>query len=125
MPSDEEVTQRAGSLRAMTGVTEAEFTVLLPHFERAFVGSMQDRTSEGQPRPSRRSTTYTTCPLPTMADKLLFILTSVTQNPIQERPGQLCGMSQSHANHWIHLLHPVVHQARADQQLRPARTADE
>jgi hypothetical protein len=125
MPSDEEVTQRAGSLRSMTGLTEAEFTALLPHFECALVGSMQDRTIDGQPRTSRRYTTYTTCPLPTMADKLLFILTYVKQNPIQEIQGQLFGMSQSNANKWIHLLHPVLNQTLADQQLLPARTADE
>lgn len=40
MPSYEEVTQCAGSLRSMTGLTEAEFTALLPHFEHAFVGYM-------------------------------------------------------------------------------------
>ena len=125
MPSYEEVTQRAGSLRSMTGLTEAEFTALLPHFECAFVGSMQDRTIDGQPRTSRRYTTYTSCPLPTMADKLLFILTYVKQNPIQEIQGQLFGMSQSNANKWIHLLHPVLNRALADQQLLPARTADE
>ena len=45
MPSDEEVTQRAGSLRSMTGLTEAEFAALLPHFEHALVAYMQDRTN--------------------------------------------------------------------------------
>ena len=75
MPSDEEVTQRAGSLRSMTGVTEAEFMALLPHVEQAFGASMQHRTIDGSPRTSRRYSTYDTCPLPTMADKLLFILT--------------------------------------------------
>ena len=49
MPSYEEVTQRAGSLRSMTGLTEAEFTALLPHFAQALVASMQDRTIDGQP----------------------------------------------------------------------------
>ncbi len=125
MPSDEEVTQRAGSLRSMTGLTEAEFRALLPHFEQAFVGYLQDRTIDGQPRTSRRYTTYDTCPLPTTADKLLFILTYVKQHPIQEVQGQLLGMSQSHANTWIHLLHPVLNQALADQELLPARTADD
>jgi hypothetical protein len=125
MPSYEEVTQRAGSLRSMTGLTEAEFTALLPTFEQALVTYMQDRTIDGQPRTSRRYRTYKTCPLPTMADKLLFILTYVKQNPIQEVQGQLFGMSQSHANKWIHLLHPVLNQALADQELLPARTADE
>jgi len=125
MPSYEEVTQRAGSLRSMTGLTEAEFTALLPYFEQALVTYMQDRTIDGQPRTSRRFSTYDTCPLPTMADKLLFILTYVKQNPIQEVQGQLFGMSPSNANKWIHLLHPVLNQALADQALLPARTADD
>jgi hypothetical protein len=125
MPSYEEVTQRAGSLRSMTGLTEAEFMVLLPHFEQAFVASMQHRTIDGNPRTSRRDSTYDTCPLPTMADKLLFILTYLQQNPLQEVQGQLFGMSQSHANTWIHVLHPVLNQALANQELLPARTAEE
>jgi hypothetical protein len=125
MPSYEEVTQRAGSLRSMTGLTEAEFMVLLPHFEQAFVAYMQHRTIDGNPRTSRRYSTYDTCPLPTMADKLLFILTYLKQNPIQEVQGQLFGMSQSNANKWIHVLHPVLNQALADQELLPARTAAE
>ena len=124
MPSYEEVTQRAGSLRSMTGLTEAEFMALLPYFEHALVAYMQDRTIDGQPRTSRRYSTYDTCPLPTMADKRLFMLTYVKQNPIQAVQGQLFGMSQSNANKWIHLLHPVLNQALADQELLPARTAD-
>ena len=77
MPSYEEVTQRAGSLRSMAGFTEAEFMALLLHFEHAVVTYLQDRPIDGQPRPSRRYSTYGTCPLPTIADKLLFILTYV------------------------------------------------
>ena len=79
---------------------------LLPRFEQAFVSYMQDRTIDGPPRTSRRYSTYDTCLLPTMADKLLFILTYLRQNPIQEIQGQLFGMSQSNAHKWIHLLHP-------------------
>jgi hypothetical protein len=125
MPSSEEVTQRSGSLRALTGLTDAEFQALLPHFEEAFVTHMQDRTIDGHPRTSRRYSTYDTCPLPTLADKLLFILTYLKQNPIQEVQGQLFGMSQSNANKWIHVLHPVLNRALANQELLPARTAEE
>jgi hypothetical protein len=125
MPSYDEVTQRAGSLRAMTGLTQPEFTALLPHFEHAFLAYMQEHTIDGQPRTSRRYSTYDTSPLPTMADKLLFILTYLKQNPIQEVQGQLFGMSQSNANKWLHLLHTVLNQALAQQELLPARTAGE
>lgn len=125
MPSYEEVTRRAGSLQALTGLTDGEFHALLPPFERAFVTYMQDRTIDGQPRTSRRYSTYDNTPLPTLADKLLFILTYLKQNPIQEVQGHLFGMSQSNANTWIHVLHPVLNQALADQELLPARTAAE
>jgi hypothetical protein len=49
----------------------------------------------------------------------------VKQNPIQEVQGQLFGMSQSNANKWLHLLHTVLNQALAHQELLPARTAAE
>jgi hypothetical protein len=54
MPSDEEVTQRAGSLRAMTGVPEAACMGWLPPFEHACVPSRQAHPSAGQLRPRRR-----------------------------------------------------------------------
>src|SRR5262245_35778315 len=125
MPRDEEVTQRAGSVQALTGLTTAEFQALRPPFERAFVTDMQDRTIDGQPLTSRRYSAYDNCPLPTMADKLLFILSYLKQNPIQEVQGQLFGMSQSNANKWIHLLHAVLNQTLAHQELLSARTADD
>jgi hypothetical protein len=111
MPSYEDVTQRAGSLQAMTGFTTQEFEALLPHFEHALVAYLQHRTIDGHPRTSRRYSTYDHCPLPTTADKQLFILTYVKQNLIQEVQGQLFGMSQSNANTWIHLLHAVLNHA--------------
>jgi hypothetical protein len=60
MPSDEEVTQRAGSLRSMTGLTAQEFEALLPPVEHAFVAYMPDHTIEGQPRTIRCYRTYDT-----------------------------------------------------------------
>jgi Helix-turn-helix of DDE superfamily endonuclease len=125
MPNYEDVITRAGSLQAMTGLTKQEFEALRPHFEHALVAYLQDRTIDGQPRTSRRYSTYDNCPLPTIADKLLFILTYVKQNPIQEVQGQLFGMSQSNANKWIHLLHAVLNQALAHQELLPARNAND
>jgi hypothetical protein len=58
MPSDEEVTQRAGSLQALTGFTERACTVLRPPFEPALAGYRQDRSIAELPRPSRRYRPY-------------------------------------------------------------------
>ena len=109
----------------MTGLTQQEFEALLPYFEQALAACLQNRTSDGQPRTSRRYSSYDNCPLPTIADKLLFMLTYMKQHPIQAVQGQLFGMSQSNANTWMHLLHPVLNQALAHQELLPARTADD
>jgi hypothetical protein len=62
MPSDEEVIQRAGSLRAMTGFTPSAFAALLPPFEHAFLAFMAHHTIDGQPRRNRRYRTDDTSP---------------------------------------------------------------
>ena len=63
MPSYEEVTQRAGSVRAMTGLTPQEFTALLPPFEHALLAYMETHTIDRQPRTSRCYSTYLTFPI--------------------------------------------------------------
>jgi hypothetical protein len=64
MPSYEDVTQRAGSLRAMTGFTAHAFQALLPPFEHAFEAYLRDRTIAGQPRTSRATVRMTRVPYP-------------------------------------------------------------
>jgi hypothetical protein len=92
----------------MTGLTPQESTALLPPFEHALLAYRKTHIMNGQPRTSRCYSTYDNCPLPTMADKLRFILTYLKQNPIKEMQGQLFGMSQSNGNKGICLLHRVL-----------------
>lgn len=92
----------------LTSLTVDEFEALLPSFETAFLQYMAEWTFQGQRRQSRRYTTYKHCPLPTAADRLLFILVYLKQNTIQTLHGRLFGMRQSKANHWIHVLFPVL-----------------
>jgi hypothetical protein len=82
MPSDEDVTQRAGSLCAMTGLAETEFQALLPHFEQAFETYLGTRTIDGHPRTSRRYSPYVICPLLTMADQI----TTGSSEPLEKGP---------------------------------------
>ena len=62
MPSSEEVTERAGSLQAMTGLPQQECSTLLPHVEHALLAYMEEHTLDGQPRTSRRYRAYDTSP---------------------------------------------------------------
>ena len=116
MPSYEAVTQRAGSLRALTGLTEAEFQALLPHFEQALVTSMQDRTIDGHPRTSRRYSTDDPCPLPMLADKLLFMLTYLKQNPIQQWSGQKSGSDSAVSSEFV-IAGMIFHHSRVKSEL--------
>jgi Helix-turn-helix of DDE superfamily endonuclease len=94
----------------LTSLTLDEFQRLVPPFEAAFQAHMAQWRFDGQPRTSRRYTTYQNCPLPTPEDRLLFILTYLKTYPLQVVQGRLFGIDQSKANQWIHVL-LVVRQA--------------
>jgi Helix-turn-helix of DDE superfamily endonuclease len=92
----------------LTSLTLAEFQQLVPPFEAAFQAHMAHWRLDGQPRTARRYTTYQNCPLPTPADRLLFILVYLKTYPLQVVQGRLFGMGQSKAHQWIHVLLVVL-----------------
>ena len=117
------IVHQEDKVRVLTGLNPAEFADLVPAFQAAFEAAMQQQTIEGYERANRRYTPYKNSPLPTFEDKLLFILVHLKQNPTQEVQGQLFGISQSNANKWIHLLHPILNTALKDLGVCPARIA--
>jgi len=121
--SYQELAQHPRRLLAMTGYSQQEFVALLPYFIKEFTTTMTTTTLQNTPRRARAYGVYENSPLPTMEDKLLFILVSLKQAPTQEVQGALFGMYQPEASRWIHLLHGVVNQALAAAQALPARTA--
>jgi hypothetical protein len=106
---------------AMTGYTTQEFIALLPQFQKSYDEYLTQYTIEGYERTGPVPDTYHTSPLPTMEDKLLFILVFLKQNPTQTLHGYLFGMSQTNANKWIHLLHTVLNRALAAHDCLPQR----
>ena len=118
-----DVAQNKTSMRALTTLEPDEFTALVPAFAHCFSERMRDYTIDGLPRLNRRYTPYKTSPLPTIEDKLLFILVHIKQNPTQEIQGHLFGMKQSVANKWLQLLRPIFHQALQRLEVCPARVA--
>jgi len=88
----------------VTSLTLEECPQLGPPFEGAFQAHMARWRLAGQPRTARRYTTSTNGPLPTPADRLLFILVYSKTYPLQVVQGRLCGMGQRKAHQWIHVL---------------------
>src|SRR5689334_20522009 len=105
----------------LTSLTVDEFEQLVPAFEAAFVRHMCEWTMEGKPRTGRRYSQYSTCPLPTPEDRLLFILSYLKVAALQVAHGAMFEMSQSNANKWIHVLLVVLHQTLLDLGDVPAR----
>src|SRR6266498_5380362 len=112
-------------LRAMTGLDHMTFTTFLPYFAMTMERYLTRYTLDGYVRDGDRAITYVNSPLPSAADRLLFILTYLKQNPIQEVQGQLFGMSQSNVSKWVGLLLEILTAALANQHVLPARTAAE
>jgi hypothetical protein len=106
---------------SLTSLTPEEFGELVPLFTTSFSEYLDEQTIEGYERVGRRYVPYRNSTLPTMEDKLLFILVYLKQAPTQEVQGSLFGMRQSKANMWIHLLHPVLNRALAQNGDIPKR----
>src|SRR6266545_3291728 len=125
MPKFDSILQNERRLRAFTGLDTATFTNFLPQFTRAMEHYLKHTTLDGYIREGDRAITYANSPLPTPADRLLFILTYLKQNAIQELHGQLFDMSQSNVSKWVRLLLDILNTALASQSLLPARTSAE
>ena len=106
---------------SLTGYMLEEFAALLPYFSRRFLAYVETHTLEGQPRKIRKYTTYQNSCLPSLEDKLLFILIYLRQAMKQEVLGELFGMAQPVVNKWIHRLLPILNGALADLGELPSR----
>ena len=118
-----DIAHNPARLRARTTLMPDEFARMVPAFEAAFLARMRDYTLDGLPRLNRRYVPYKNSPLPTIEDKLLFILVHMKQNLTQEVQGHLFGMIQSDANKWLNVLRPVLAEAVQRLDVLPARLA--
>lgn len=124
MISYNELSQNPRKFLAMTGYTIEEFQALLPHFQVQFEKYVETHTLDRKPRTKRQYSAYKNSPLPTIEDKLLFILIYLKQGATQEMHATLFGMHQPDANAWVHLLHPILNQTLAALGELPVREAE-
>jgi hypothetical protein len=89
----DQIAQNETKLLALTGLTRQEFQDLVPLFQTSLETTLREHTMEGLDRIGRAFTSYRNSPLPTLEDKLLFILVYLKQYPTQTVQGQLFGMS--------------------------------
>lgn len=110
-------------LRSFTGVNQEAFAQLLDAFRAAYDQALWE--AEGQRVPSRQRRRGGGCKgtLPTLEDKVLFILFYFKVYPIPVVQGFCFGLSQPQANYWIHRLPPLLNAALGYDAQLPARKA--
>jgi hypothetical protein len=119
-----DVADHPRELLELTSLSGSEFAALVEPFEVAFQEHMVQWRFDGQPRCARRYATYTTCPLPTAEDRLLFILVYLKTFPVQVVHGRLFGLPQGKTSQWIHLLLPLLRAALRQLGDAPSRSLE-
>ena len=123
MITNETLKNKPSVFKAFTGLTPRAFEKLLPAFVQAYEADLNRRDqARAQPRQRQRGGGRQGA-LPTLADKLLFILFYFKYYPVQVVQGYFFGMGQPQANEWIHRLTPLLNEALGYEQQLPARQA--
>jgi hypothetical protein len=109
---------------AMTGYSIEQFSMLLPCFDKAHQQYFSRHDLRGKKkRELRKFVIYSNSPLPTVADRLAFILSFKKLNPIQEQQADWFDMTQKQCNDFLHSLTIVLEEALRDACVMPAATA--
>ena len=110
-------------MKALTGVSQAKFDFLLLAFSHVYQETQQQRYEEGVKvgKRSRKPGAGIKGKLPTMADKLLFVLYYYKTYPTFDVLGAQFDMVRSKANEKLHKLSPILYDTLVELDLMPYR----
>ena len=102
-------------MNALTGLSQAQFDSLLPVFTDMYQAARQQQYEKGVASGTRRRKPGggSKGKLPTMAEKLQFVLYYYKTYPTFDVLGQQFAMARSKANEHLHKLSPVLYDTLA------------
>ena len=107
---------------AMTGYLPERFNELLPYFREAHDDYLSKYHLNGKRRKAlRKFVIYANSPLPTLEERLVFILSYHKLNPLQEQHADLFAMEQKQCHEFVHGLKIIVDKALALAGAVPAQ----
>jgi hypothetical protein len=107
---------------AMTGYTVGQFEELLPYFKEAHDQYLSFYQMNGKRRKGiRRFVLYANSPLPSVEERLAFILSYLKLNPLQEQHADLFDMQQKQCYEFGHGLKTILDQALEQAGAVPAQ----
>ena len=110
-------------MKALTGLSQAQFDHLLPVFTDIYKAAQQHTYERGVASGTRRRKPGggSKGKLPTMAEKLQFVLYYYKTYPTFDVLGQQFAMARSKANEHLHKLSPVLYDTLVHLELMPYR----
>jgi hypothetical protein len=110
-------------MRALTGLSQAQFDRLLPVFSDIYQSTQQRTSAQGIASGTRRRKPGGGAKgkLPTMADKLQFVLYYYKTYPTFDVLGSQFQMARSKANEHLHKLSPILYDTLVHLELMPYR----
>lgn len=110
-------------MKALTGLSQAQFDFLLPVFSAIYQATQQQRYAEGLTSGTRRRKPGggTKGQLPTMAEKLLFVLYYYKTYPTFAVLGTQFEIVRSKANENLHKLSPILYDTLVHLEMMPYR----
>lgn len=113
-------------MRALTGLSQAKFVKILPVFAEVYQEEQQQAYEQGLAAGTRQRKPGggQKGKLPTIEDKLLFILYYYKVYPTFDVLGSQFEMARSKANEQVHKLSPLLHKTLVRLEVMPAREFD-
>jgi hypothetical protein len=99
--------QNERQFKALTSLSLGQFDALLVIFEFKWLDFIEKYNLDGTPR-MRKYVPKNEIQLPTVADKLFFILFYQKTNSLQEVVASFFDLDVSMTNKWIHILSPIL-----------------
>ena len=110
-------------MKSLTGVSQAQFDFLLPVFSHVYEEAQYQRYQDGVEvgKRSRKPGAGIKGKLPTMANKLEFVLYYYKTYPTFDVLGSNFDMARSKANENLHKLSPILYDTLVELELMPYR----
>ena len=122
----DKVRKNPTSFLALTSVSISLFDEILPFFTDAHDEYFRWHDVKGKKLTrQRRHVIQSNSPLPTVADRLFFLLAYLKNNPTQEYHAAMFDMSQQQCGQWIHILTDILRLALDDAGVLPANTVSD
>ena len=120
----ESIREKKNKVLSLTGFLPDEFDALCAKFKLVWEKYIKIFTLEGKRRKRQVKKERKNSMLPTIEDKLLFLLYEHKNYPTQEILATMFGMEQPHANTWLKILRPLLQETLKLEGDLPQRTSE-